>query len=132
MKISIFSGQIISLRVATLSPPPPKVKRKRQNVSPRLRFTVYKRCRETGFQSSENYLPMNSTRQLTANPVIAFTTDGQLHYSNKNGLQIWLTFLFAFISVKHNKLQMIHGSYHIRQESSAKQSLSPEGQHNQS
>ena len=43
-------------------------------------------------------------------------------------LQIWLTFLFAFISVKHNKLQMIHGSYHIRQESSAKQSLSPEGQ----
>ena len=43
-------------------------------------------------------------------------------------LQIWLTFSFAFISVKHNKLQMIHGSYHIRQESSAKQSLSPEGQ----
>ena len=47
-------------------------------------------------------------------------------------LQIWLTFLFAFISVKHNKLQMIHGCYRIRQESSAKQSMSPEGQHNQS
>ena len=76
MKISIFSGQIISLRVAT---------QKRENVLPRLRFTVYKRCRETGFQSTEYYLPMNSTRQLTANPVIAFTTDGQLHYSNKNG-----------------------------------------------
>ena len=71
MKISIFSGQIISLRVAT---------QKRENVLPRLRFTVY-----TGFQSTEYYLPMNSTRQLTANPVIAFTTDGQLHYSNKNG-----------------------------------------------
>ena len=76
MKISIFSGQIISLRVAT---------QKRENVLPRLRFTVYKRCRETGLQSTEYYLPMNSTRQLTANPVIAFTTDGQLHYSNKNG-----------------------------------------------
>ena len=97
MKISIFSGQIISLRVATLSPPPPKVKRKRQNVSPRLRFTVYKRCREIGFQSSENYLPMNSTWQLTANPVIAFTTDGQLHYSNKNGYFTNLVDFFIFL-----------------------------------
>ena len=27
-------------------------------------------------------------------------------------LQIWLTFLFAFISLKHNKLQMIQWGYH--------------------
>ena len=27
-------------------------------------------------------------------------------------LQIWLTFLFAFISLKHNKLQIIQWGYH--------------------
>ena len=56
---------------------------------------------------------MNSTWQLSANPVTGFTTGGQLHYSSKNiFLQIWLTFLFAFISLKHNKLQMIQWGYH--------------------
>ena len=80
----------------------------------------YKRWGETGFQSSADYQPVNATRQLTANPVTGLTT---IYFS-----QIWLTFficlyftnlitfllllLFVFISLKHNKLQMIYWGYH--------------------